>query len=238
MEQRQVLIGTSGFSYPAWRGGFYPEKMPPAKMLAYYAERLAAVEINNTFYRMPAAEVLQRWAAETPPGFRFSLKSPRQITHDKRLVEVGSAVERLAEVARALGDKLGPVLFQLPPNQRKDLPRLDAFLAALPSGLSAALEFRHVSWFSDDVYDCLRTRRAALCLAESDELETPLEATADWGYLRLRRLDYDGAAIARWAAYLRARNWSTAYVFFKHEDAGKGPDAANRLRLALEEVTA
>jgi uncharacterized protein YecE (DUF72 family) len=238
MERTQVLIGTSGFSYPAWRGGFYPEKMPPAKMLAYYAERLAAVEINNTFYRMPTVEVLQRWAAETPPGFRFSLKSPRQITHDKRLVEVESAVERLAEVARGLGDKLGPVLFQLPPNQRKDLPRLDAFLAGLPPGLSAALEFRHTSWFSDEVYDCLRTRRAALCLAESDELETPLQATADWGYLRLRRLEYDGAAIARWAEYLKARSWSTAYVFFKHEDAGKGPDAANRLRLALEEVTA
>jgi uncharacterized protein YecE (DUF72 family) len=237
MERTRVLIGTSGFSYPAWRGGFYPEKMPPAKMLAYYAERLAAVEINNTFYRMPTAEVLQRWSEETPAGFRFALKSPRQITHDKRLVEVGAAVDRLAEVARALGEKLGPVLFQLPPNQRKDLPRLDSFLAALPAGLQGALEFRHASWFSDDVYDCLRTRRAALCLAESDELETPLEATADWGYLRLRRLDYDQAAIARWASYLQARSWSEAYVFFKHEDAGKGPDAANRLRLALEEVS-
>src|ERR1022692_1283182 len=229
----QVLIGTSGFSYPAWRGGFYPEKMPPAKMLAYYAERLAAVEIKNTFYRMPTADVLARWAAETPPEFRFSLKSPRQITHDKRLADVAGAVERLAEVAHALGEKLGPVLFQLPPNLRKDLPRLDAFLAAMPQGLAPALEFRHESWFSDEVYDCLRTRRAALCIAESDEMETPLQATADWGYLRLRRTDYDDAAIARWAERLKAQGWSSAYVFFKHEDAGKGPAAANRLREML-----
>jgi uncharacterized protein YecE (DUF72 family) len=229
----QVLIGTSGFSYPAWRGGFYPEKMPADKMLAYYAERLAAVEINNTFYRMPSSEVLERWAGETPPGFRFTLKSPRQITHDRRLADVAAALERLAEAARALGDKLGPVLFQLPPFFRKDLPRLDEFLAALPSGLSAALEFRHQSWFADDVYACLRARSAALCVAESEDLETPLEATAGWGYLRLRRQDYDDAAIARWAARLETQGWDTAYVFFKHEEAGKGPAAASRLRELL-----
>jgi uncharacterized protein YecE (DUF72 family) len=229
----QVLIGTSGFSYPAWRGGFYPEKMPATKMLAYYAERLAAVEINNTFYRMPSADVLGRWAAETPAGFRFSLKSPRQITHDKRLADVTAAVERLAEVGLALGDKLGPVLFQLPPFLRKDLPRLDDFLAALPSGLSAALEFRHESWLSDDVYACLRTHGAALCIAESEAMETPLQATADWGYLRLRRPDYDDAAIGLWAERLQAQNWASAYVFFKHEDAGKGPAAASRLREML-----
>jgi uncharacterized protein YecE (DUF72 family) len=229
----QALIGTSGFSYPAWRGGFYPEKMPPTKMLAYYAERLAAVEINNTFYRMPSADMLARWAAETPPGFRFSLKSPRQITHDRRLAGVTDAVARLAEVAHALGDKLGPVLFQLPPFLRKDLPLLDGFLAALPTDLSATLEFRHPSWFSEDVYDCLRTRRAALCIAESEDLETPLRATADWGYLRLRRQDYDEAAIGRWAERLKAQSWTSVYVFFKHEDAGKGPAAATRLREML-----
>lgn len=229
----QALIGTSGFSYPAWRGGFYPAKMPPAKMLAYYAERLAAVEINNTFYRMPSADMLARWAAETPPGFRFSLKSPRQITHDKRLAGVTDAVARLAEVAHALGDKLGPVLFQLPPFLRKDLPLLAGFLAALPTDLSPTLEFRHPSWFSEDVYDCLRTRRAALCIAESEDLETPLQATADWGYLRLRRQDYDDAAIGRWAERLKAQSWTSVYVFFKHEDAGKGPAAATRLREML-----
>ena len=166
----EVLIGTSGFSYPAWRGGFYPEKLPETKMLGYYGGHFRAVEINNSFYRMPTAEVLGRWAGETPPEFRFALKSPRRITHDKRLVDTASAVERLTEASRALGDKLGPVLFQLPPNMKKDLPRLDDFLAALPAGLRATVEFRHESWFSDDVYGCLRTRGAALCIAESDEL--------------------------------------------------------------------
>jgi uncharacterized protein YecE (DUF72 family) len=225
----QVLIGTSGFSYPAWRGGFYPEKLPEPKMLGYYAGHFRAVEINNSFYRMPTAEVLGRWAAETPPEFRFALKSPRRITHDKRLADTGSAVERLAEASRALGDKLGPILFQLPPNLKKDLPRLDDFLASLPAGLRATVEFRHESWFSDDVYGCLRTRKAALCIAESDDFATPLEATTDWGYLRLRRENYDDALVAGWGARIKTQAWSTTYVFFKHEDTGKGPVAAARL---------
>ncbi|HTB57674.1 MAG TPA: DUF72 domain-containing protein [Polyangia bacterium] len=225
----QVLIGTSGFSYPAWRGGFYPEKLPETKMLGYYAGHFQAVEINNSFYRMPTAEVLGRWAAETPPGFRFALKSPRRITHDRRLVDTASAVERLTEASRALGDKLGPVLFQLPPNMKKDLPRLDDFLAGLPAGLQATVEFRHESWLSDDVYGCLRTRRAALCIAESDDFVTPLEATADWGYLRLRREEYDDTLVASWGARIKTQGWSAAYVFFKHEDTGKGPVAAARL---------
>jgi len=225
----QVLIGTSGFSYPAWRGGFYPEKLQEAKMLSYYAGHFRAVEINNSFYRMPTAEVLGRWASETPPEFRFALKSPRRITHDKRLLDTASAVERLTEVSLALGDKLGPILFQLPPNMKKDLVRLDAFLAALPGGLRATVEFRHESWFSDDVYDCLRARRAALCIAESDDFVTPLEATADWGYLRLRREEYDDTLVASWGARIKTQGWSAAYVFFKHEDTGKGPVAAARL---------
>jgi uncharacterized protein YecE (DUF72 family) len=225
----QVLIGTSGFSYPAWRGGFYPEKLQEAKMLSYYAGHFRAVEINNSFYRMPTAEVLGRWASETPPEFRFALKSPRRITHDKRLLDTASAVERLTEVSLALGDKLGPILFQLPPNMKKDLVRLDEFLAALPGGLRATVEFRHESWFSDDVYTCLRARRAALCIAESDDFVTPLEATADWGYLRLRREEYDDALVGSWGARIKEQRWSTAYVFFKHEDTGKGPIAAARL---------
>jgi uncharacterized protein YecE (DUF72 family) len=225
----QVLIGTSGFSYPAWRGGFYPEKLPETKMLGYYAGHFRAVEINNSFYRMPSAEVLARWAGETPPEFHFALKSPRRITHDKRLLDVASAIERLVEASRSLGDKRGPILFQLPPNMKKDLARLDEFLAALPAELTAAVEFRHESWFADDVYTCLRTRKAALCIAESEEIATPVEATADWGYLRLRREDYDDAMVAAWGARIKAQGWSQAYVFFKHEDTGKGPIAAARL---------
>jgi uncharacterized protein YecE (DUF72 family) len=222
----QVLIGTSGFSYPAWRGSFYPEKWPEKQMLGFYAGRLGAVEINNSFYRMPNPETLGRWAAETPAGFRFALKSPRRITHEKKLVDVATAVERLDQAARALGDKLGPILFQLPPTLRKDLVRLDDFLAALPPGLKPAVEFRHESWFADDVYARLGVHGAALCIAESEELTTPLVATTSWGYLRLRRQDYDEAALASWAERVKAQSWQTACVFFKHEEEGKGPTLA------------
>src|SRR5262245_12476274 len=160
-----ILTGTSGFSYTAWRGSFYPDKLPEAKMLAFYADKLGAVEINNTFYRMPNAALLERWAAETPASFRFALKSPRQITHMRKLVDVGDAVARLAGTARVLGDRLGPILFQLPPFVRKDPGVLEAFLVTLPAGLRAAVEFRHDSWLSDDVYEVLRRHDAALCIA-------------------------------------------------------------------------
>jgi uncharacterized protein YecE (DUF72 family) len=227
----RIFIGTSGFSYAPWRGSFYPEKLPAAKMLAYYAERLDAVEINNTFYRMPTAEALAKWAGQTPPGFQFVLKSPKRITHEKKLADVADSLTRLHEVgAASLGERLGPVLFQLPPFLKKDLPRLADFLAQLPSGLRAAVEFRHESWFSADVYDALRAGGAALCLAESEELATPTQATAPWGYLRLRRQDYGDAELAAWAERLRAQPWETAYVFFKHEDEGKGPKLAARFR--------
>ncbi|HVR00561.1 MAG TPA: DUF72 domain-containing protein [Polyangia bacterium] len=226
----RIYIGTSGFSYAPWRGTFYPEKLPAAKMLAYYAERLDAVEINNTFYRMPAPEMLAKWAAETPAGFQFALKSPRRITHEKKLADVADVLTRLRGAAGTLGDRLGPVLFQLPPFMKKDLPRLQEFVAQLPPGLRAALEFRHESWFSSDVYDVLRSRDAALCLAESEEIATPIEETSSWGYLRLRHQDYDDAALSTWAERVRARSWQSAYVFFKHEDEGKGPALAAKLR--------
>jgi uncharacterized protein YecE (DUF72 family) len=227
----RVLVGTSGYSYAPWKGSFYPEKLPAAKMLAFYATKLPTVEINNTFYRMPAAEMLQRWASETPEAFSFVLKSPKRITHEKRLLDTGDTVKRFYETAAALGAKLGPALFQLPPNLKKDLPRLETFLAQLRElapQARPAFEFRHASWFADDVYAALRAHRAALCIAEDEELATPFEATADWGYLRLRRQDYDDAALATWAERLRERGagWSEAHVFFKHEDEGKGPKLA------------
>jgi uncharacterized protein YecE (DUF72 family) len=223
----QILTGTSGFSYTAWRGAFYPEKLPEAQMLGYYAERLAAVEINNTFYRMPTPEQLGRWASETPAGFRFALKSPRQITHIKKLAEVADAVERLSAAASTLGERLGPILFQLPPFLKKDLPRLEAFLATLPPSVKAAIEFRHESWFTDDVYAALKARNAALCVADSEELSTPFETTASWGYLRLRRQDYDDAALASWGDRLRGQPLGDTYVFFKHEDEGRGAALAS-----------
>lgn len=228
----RVLIGTSGYSYAPWKGVFYPEKLPAAKMLAFYASRLATVELNATFYRMPKPEQLARWAAETPAGFVFALKSPRRITHEKRLADAEDAVRRLDEGARALGDRRGPVLFQLPPFLRKDLPRLEAFLALLGEAapeLRAAFEFRHASWFGDDVLGALRARGAALCVAESEELATPVEATAAWGYLRLRRQDYEQADLETWAERLRAQPWTEAFVYFKHEDEGRGPALAARL---------
>ena len=229
----KTLVGTSGYSYAPWKGSFYPEKLPAARMLSYYSGRLATVEINNTFYRMPAPEMLRKWAAETPTEFRFALKSPRRITHEKRLASVADDVSWLFKSGAELGDKLGPVLFQLPPNFRKDVGKLDAFLGALPEGARAALEFRHESWFSGDVYDVLRARGAALCIAESEELATPLEATAPWGYLRLRRQDYGEGDVAAWADRIRSQGWSSAYVFFKHEDEGKGPKLAAQMIAAL-----
>jgi uncharacterized protein YecE (DUF72 family) len=230
----RVLVGTSGYSYAPWKGSFYPEKLPAAKMLAYYAGQLPTVEINNTFYRMPAAELLQRWSAETPESFSFVLKSPKRITHERRLLDAGDTVKRFYETAAVLGPKLGPALFQLPPNLKKDRPRLEAFLTQLREAAPQArpaFEFRHESWFSDDVFAALRAQRAALCIAEDEELATPFEATADWGYLRLRRQDYDEAALAAWAGRLRERGaaWSDAWVFFKHEDEGKGPKLAAQM---------
>jgi uncharacterized protein YecE (DUF72 family) len=195
-------------------------------MLSYYAQRLPAVEINNTFYRMPKPALLEGWAAEVSPDFRFVLKASQRITHFKRLKDAGSEVEYFFGVAATLGDRLGPALFQLPPNLKKDLPRLQAFLGTIPADRRAAFEFRHASWFEDDVFDALREARAALCVAEDEELATPLVPTAGWGYLRLRRQDYDDAAVGAWAEKVRGQAWSDAYVFFKHEDAGSGPRLA------------
>jgi uncharacterized protein YecE (DUF72 family) len=226
-----LYIGTSGWSYPPWRGSFYPEKLPQAAMLPYYAERLRTVEVNNTFYRMPKRELLEGWAAATPAGFRFAPKAPQQITHRQKLVGSADTVRYFLDVATALGDRLGPALFQLPPTLRKDLPRLQDFLALLPEGVQAAFEFRHASWFADDVYEALRARGAALCIAEAEDLATPPVPTAGWGYLRLRRQDYDDAALAAWVDRLATATggaWSSAFVFFKHEDEGRGPKLAAR----------
>lgn len=227
-ETVKTWVGTSGFSYPAWRGSFYPERMPPGKMLGYYAERLDTVEINNTFYRMPKADMLAGWAASTPDGFRFAPKAPQQITHRQKLVDVADNVAYFFRALSAFGPKLGPVLFQLPPFLRKDLQRLVDFLALVPGEVRVALEFRHASWLDDAVYSALRERDAALCIADAEDFATPLVATASWGYLRLRREDYDDAALAAWAAKLSGMSsgWKSAYVYFKHEDAGLGPKLA------------
>jgi uncharacterized protein YecE (DUF72 family) len=233
----ETWVGTSGFSYPAWRGSFYPQKLSPGKMLAYYAERLTTVEVNNTFYRMPKAEMLAGWAAKTPAGFRFAPKAPQQITHRQRLAGSADTLAYFLTVLASFGDKLGPILFQLPPFFHKDLARLIDFLALVPRDIRAAFEFRHASWLDDAVYDALRAHGAALCVADAEDFATPMVATASWGYLRLRRADYDEAAVAAWAERLAGMStpWTAAFVYFKHEDAGRGPMLAAQLVQKLKQ---
>ncbi|HXI56785.1 MAG TPA: DUF72 domain-containing protein [Polyangia bacterium] len=231
----QTLVGTSGYSYAPWKGRFYPEKISGAQMLPFYAGHFPTVEINNTFYRMPNPDMLKTWAEQTPDSFRFALKSPRRITHEKKLSISDDSLVRLYDAAAMLGHKLGPILFQLPPFLRKDTPKLTAFLAQLPPGTRAAFEFRHESWFVPEVFDALSARDAALCIAEAEDFTTPLHATASWGYLRLRRQDYDDAALASWASRISGQAWNESYVFLKHEDEGKGPVLAKKLIALLGE---
>jgi uncharacterized protein YecE (DUF72 family) len=224
-----LYAGTSGYSYKEWKGAFYPKDLPHKQMLRFYGERFRTVEINNTFYGMPRASVLLGWAGEVPADFRFVLKAPQRITHRQRLKDAGDSLSQMLEVAEALKKRLGPLLFQLPPNLKKDVPRLRAFLALLPRRRRAAFEFRHPSWFDEEVFGLLRRHRAALCVADADDgLKVPFVATADWGYLRLRRPDYGDAELKTWAKQVRAQDWRDAFVFFKHEDAGKGPRMAKR----------
>jgi uncharacterized protein YecE (DUF72 family) len=226
----RILTGTSGWSYAAWKGRFYPEDLPSTRFLAHYARRLDAVEVNATFYRAPRPETLAAWRGEAPAGFVFALKAPQRITHRKRLVDVGGDVAWFLRAAAELGSALGPVLFQLPPTLRQDLPRLRELLAALPRGGRFALEVRHESWLADETFTALSDAGVALCVADTEETSTPLIATAPFGYLRLRRPDYDGAALARWAERIQGQRWTDAFVFFKHEDEARGPEYALRMR--------
>ncbi|HXU68793.1 MAG TPA: DUF72 domain-containing protein [Polyangia bacterium] len=230
----RALIGTSGFSYPAWKGHFYPEDLPQKQFLSFYAARFSTVEINNTFYRMPSPKLLQGWAAEVPDGFTFAIKAPQRITHQKRLKECDDVVAALLGLVELLAEKQGPILFQLPPNLKKDVPRLQAFLAAMPRRCRAAFEFRHESWLGDDTYEVLRAADAALCIADTEDLSTPLVATAKWGYLRLRREDYVESDIRKWGERISAQNWDDAFIYFKHEDEAKGTVYGSLLKSILK----
>lgn len=230
-----VIVGTSGYSYKEWKGSFYPADLPAAKMLSFYATQFGSVEINNSFYRMPNEATVLKWASEVPDGFRFVLKAPQRITHQKRLAGADDTVQFFLEIAAALGPKLGPLLFQLPPNLRKDTERLRAFLTLIPRPYRVALEVRHDSWLEEDVYDVLRERDVALCLSDTDEVADPdtlIVKTASWGYMRLRRAEYSDEQLAAWSRRIDAQSWTDAYVFFKHEDEGKGPAFANRFLAA------
>jgi uncharacterized protein YecE (DUF72 family) len=231
----KLHVGTSGFAYKEWKGSFYPEDLPAQGMLHYYGAHFRSVEINNTFYRMPTRALLEAWAGEVPADFKFVLKASQRITHHHRLVDADEDVGYLLDVAATLQQRLGALLFQLPPNLKKDAPRLDAFLALLPPGRRAAFEFRHPSWFDDEVFALLHQHQAALCIAEAEgDLEVPVVATADWGYLRLRRPDYGDAELKAWVKRVRQQDWQDAFVFFKHEEAGRGPQLAQRfLQLAV-----
>lgn len=232
----RIHVGTSGYNYPEWRGTFYPDKLPASKMLAYYVERFTTVEINATFYRMPSAKTVAGWGAAAPAGFTYVLKAPQRITHFARLRNVDEPLRYFCDAARMLGDKLGPLLFQLPPNFKKAADRLGELLSILPDGFRVAFEFRHETWFDDEVYALLRSRNASLCIADTEEGTTPAVATADFGYLRLRAVEYTDDNLKDWIATIDrvGAGWSDAFVFFKHEDSGAGPALARRF-LAIRE---
>jgi uncharacterized protein YecE (DUF72 family) len=230
-----IWIGTSGYNYPEWKGSFYPDDLPAAKMLPYYAARFPTVEINYTFYRMPNEKLVSGWAAQTPSPYRLTLKAPRRITHDGRLRNVAPLLHGFCEVAGTLGDKLGALLFQLPPNFKKDLATFDAFLAELPPKVCAAFEFRHESWLDEEIFNRLSSRNLALCVADSEKMSAPVRVTADYAYFRLRDEGYTPADIERWSETIARETGSCrdVFVYFKHEEEGKGPEFA---RLLMEHL--
>jgi uncharacterized protein YecE (DUF72 family) len=233
----RFYVGTSGYSYPKWKGSFYPPKLPQKEMLDYYAERFGAVEINNSFYRLPTAAVLRSWAQQAPASFQFAFKAPQTITHFKRLKGAAATTRQFFKRLNAMESFRGPVLFGLPPNFKKDLPRLQRFLKLFRGERRVAFEFRHASWFDDEVFDCMRAHDCALCTADEDKSPfTDLVSTTDWGYVRLRREKYTDKDLRAWIKRIRSQPWGEAYVFFKHEDTGTGPRFAARfLELAKNE---
>jgi len=230
----KLLAGTSGYAFKEWKGSFYPGGLKDDAMLGYYASKFSTVEINNTFYRLPRENVLQDWKSQVPEPFTFSIKASQRITHFSRLKpESATALGFLLKNTSTLGGQLGPILFQLPPNLKKDFDLLRVFLGELPFNQRFTIEFRHESWFSDDVYTALRERDIAMCITDQADFASPMVSTASWGYARLHRLEYDEASLGEWAKTIAAQPWSEAYVYFKHDEGiGSGPPAVesfNRL---------
>jgi uncharacterized protein YecE (DUF72 family) len=220
----QFFVGTSGYSYPQWKGRFYPKSMQQKEMLSYYARHFSAVEVNNSFYKMPAADDVQAWTAQVPAIFRFAVKAPQTITHFKRLNDAQEPTQQILQLMRHFGRRRGPLLFGLPPNFKKDIARLKDFLKLIPRTARAAFEFRHESWFDEEIFELLRARRCALCTTDAEDLPPArLVNTADFGYVRLRRKRYTKSSLSDWVKKLSAQPWQEAYVFFKHEDTGTGP---------------
>ena len=233
----RIHIGTSGYNYPEWKGSFYPPDIKSKDMFAFYRERFRTVEINATFYRMPTPKTTEGWRAQAIPGFVYALKAPRRITHEQRLKDCAEHVQFFVDSARLLGEHLGPLLFQLPPNLKLDMARFEAFLACLPSDIRAAFEFRHESWLTSDVFEMLAQHRVALCIADFGDKSTPVKITARHGYFRLRDEGYTRDDLARWVAELEehAPSWDDVFVYFKHEEEGKGPEFAATFREILAE---
>lgn len=229
-----LYVGTSGYSYKEWKGKFYPEKLSANEMLSYYAQHFAAVELNNTFYRTPKPEMIENWKTQVTGNFRFSVKASQGITHFRRLKDAGYPTRLMLETISALGDRLGTVLFRLPSDMKKDLDRLEIFLKQLPRDTPVAFDFRNPTWFDDDVYELLRRENRVLVVSDTEDLpEVYRERTADWGYMRLRRVKYTKADLRKWIKWMQAQKWKDAYVFFRHEDEGTGPKlAAQFLELA------
>jgi len=224
-----LYVGTSGYSYKEWKGSFYPVTMASKDMLRYYASKLPAVELNNTFYRPPKPSMIETWKSQVPENFRFTLKASQGITHFRRLKDAASATKFMLDTVSALEDRLGVVLFRMPEDMEKDLGRLETFLKHLPKDPPAAFEFRHPTWFDEDVFELLRSENRVLCISDRDDWPVSrIDRTADWGYLRLRRVKYSTGELRKWISRMRAQEWKTAYVFFKHEDEGTGPKLASQ----------
>ena len=222
-----IYVGTSGYSYKEWKGSFYPETLPAKDMLSYYAERLKAVELNNTFYRLPKQSMIETWKAQVPADFRFSVKASQRITHLKRLKDAAYETRFMLDTVSALDDQLGAVIFRFPEDMEKDLERLETFLKELPSEAPAVFDFRHPTWFADDVLELLRSHNRVICVSDTDDLpNNHIDKTSDWGYVRLRRVQYSERELQEWIKRIRAQDWKTAFVFFKHEDEGTGPKLA------------
>jgi len=230
----QRLIGTSGFSYKEWRGIFYPPDLPVTAMLSHYAGRLNAVEINNTFYRLPKASLLESWAGQVPEHFRFSIKASRRITHMKRLRNAESETEYLFRTVETLGERLGVVFFQLPPFLAKDPERLDHFAAGVPKTLRVAFQFKNPSWNDPEVVEVLRRHGIAWCITDEDNPDPPFHVTAGFGYLRLRKEQYSQEELEAWSHRINASPWDRAFVFFKDDEKAFGPGFAETF-LKLEQ---
>jgi uncharacterized protein YecE (DUF72 family) len=223
----KLYVGTSGYSYKEWKGNFYPENISASEMLSYYASHLPAVELNNTYYRMPQPNAVETWRAQVPKNFRFSVKAPQSITLYRRLKDAGWQTKQMLKTVSVLEDRLGAVLFRMPEDMKKDLARLESFLKELPADTPAAFEFRHATWFDEEVVQLLRSYNRVLVISDTDEMPTSdIVKTADWGYVRLRRVQYSAADLKAWTKQIKTQKWKTAYVFFKHDDEGTGPKLA------------